>query len=275
MTTHDMPRLGVAINHKDVADLGGWILDTQRDIEIQDFVMPDVLLGDSSAIIDAYRNWLSGHKGRLGIHGPFMGLDISAGDPEVREVVKRRFEQGLDVAEKLGATHMVVHSPFTQWHTQNYRNFEWLQDNMYEAAHDCLGATIKRAEDIGCTIMLENINDVNPDERLALAKSFNSSAIQVSVDTGHAELVHGSNGAPPVDYFIKSAGEMLGHVHLQDADGYADRHWLPGEGAVRWPSVFDAIALLPQKPRLIIEVFRNMHRIPEAVRQFELKGLAC
>lgn len=237
-------------------------------------ISPDVLSGGSSAIIEAYRGWLSGHEGRLGIHGPFMGLDITAGDPEVRAVVKRRFEQGLDIVEKLGATRMVVHSPFTQWHTQNYRNFEWLRDNLYEAAHDCLGAAIKHAEDIGCTIMLENINDVDPDERLELAKSLNSSAIQISLDTGHAELVHGSNGAPAVDYFIKSAGEMLGHVHLQDADGYADRHWLPGEGSVRWTSVFDAIALLPQKPRLIIEVFRNMHRIPEAVRQFEARGLA-
>lgn len=275
MQSNDMPRLGIAINHKDIEGLGDWILETQRDLELQDFVMPDVLSNDASTLISAYKDWLKDHSGNVGIHGPFIGLDIASGDPEVRAIIKKRFGQGLQIAEQLGARHMVVHSPFTQWHTQNYANFEWLKDGIYEAAHDCLDAAVKRAENIGCTLVLENINDVNPDERLQLARSFNSDALKLSVDTGHAELVHGSNGAPPVDYFIKSAGEMLGHVHLQDADGYADRHWVPGEGSIMWPSVFDAIAALPQKPRLIIEVFRNMHRIPEAVRQFERQGLAC
>lgn len=50
---------------------------------------------------------------------------------------------------------------------------------------------------------------------------------------------------------------MLGHVHLQDADGYADRHWAIGEGVIRWPSVcFTEIAKLTSKPRLVLELKR-------------------
>ncbi len=64
-------------------------------------------------------------------------------------------------------------------------------------------------------------------------ESFGSTAIRISIDTGHAEYARGANGAPPVDYFVKSAGELLNYIHLQDADGYADRHWVTGEGTLR------------------------------------------
>ena len=63
----------------------------------------------------------------------------------------------------------------------------------------------------------------------------------LSIDTGHANYAHGSTGGPPVDYFVHAAGDMLHHVHLQDTDGYADRHWNPGEGNVSWPAVFRAL----------------------------------
>jgi sugar phosphate isomerase/epimerase len=57
-----------------------------------------------------------------------------------------------------------------------------------------------------------------------------------------------------VDYFVTAAGAMLDHVHLQDADGYSDRHWAIGEGTILWTSVFRAIAGLSVKPRLILEL---------------------
>jgi sugar phosphate isomerase/epimerase len=44
-------------------------------------------------------------------------------------------------------------------------------------------------------------------------------------------------------------------VHLQDADGYADRHWQPGDGTVNWRAVFAALAPLGSNPRLVLEVW--------------------
>lgn len=270
-----MPRLGIAVDYSFFETLGDWVFEHDRAIEIQDFVIPKVLAGDSAPLIAKYRNLLKSFKGDIGIHGPFIGFDITSNDPEIREIVKKRLLQGLKVAEDLKATHMVIHSPFTQWHTQNSWNFEWIRPQMFADAIDALTPAVQRAKDIGCTLVLENINDVDPSDRRLLAQAINSPNLKLSVDTGHAHLVHGSNGAPPVDYFLKDAGKMLAHVHLQDADGYADRHWIPGEGSIMWTSVFDAIAALEHPPRLIIEVFRNIHRIPEAVRAFEAQGLAC
>ena len=270
-----MPRLGVAVRYDFFQTLGEWIFQHDRAIEIQDFENRELLCGDPTPLIEAYKDILDGYMGDIGIHGPFIGFDIASGDKDVREIVKKRLLQGLEVAEALHATQMVVHSPFSRWHTQNNWNFEFIRPKLFEDAIDTLTPALKRAEDIGCTLVLENINDVDPTDRRLLAETINSPRLQLSVDTGHAQLVHGSHNAPPVDYFLKDAGARLAHVHLQDADGFADRHWVPGEGNIMWPSVFDAIAALEHKPRLIVEVFRNIHRIPAAVAAFEARGLAC
>ena len=58
-------------------------------------------------------------------------------------------------------------------------------------------------------------------------------------------------------------------MHLQDCDGYADRHWLPGEGSITWPAVMDALKASASTPHLIVEVRTNMHRLPRAVAQLE------
>lgn len=275
MSKKNMPRLGVAVEYDYFEILGDWIFKHDRNIEIQDFASPKVLAGDTAPLIEKYCDLLGGYMGDIGIHGPFIGFDISTSDAEIREIVKIRLLQGLEVAESLNANQMVVHSPFTQWHTQNQHNFEWLRPQMFEDTIDALTPAVKRAEDIGCVLVLENINDVVPSDRRLLAEAVNSKHLKLSVDTGHAHLVHGSNGAPPVDCFLKDAGEMLAHVHLQDADGYADCHWIPGEGSILWAPVFDAIAALETQPRLIIEVMKNIHRIPDAVRALKERGLAC
>jgi len=119
---------------------------------------------------------------------------------------------------------------------------------------------------------LENIEDINPADRKELCQSFGSTALQLSIDTGHAQYAHGSTGAPPVDYFVRSAGEMLAHVHLQDADGHADRHWQIGQGNILWPSVFAAIAALPVKPRLILEL-ADKSTIPASMAYLQAQGL--
>ncbi|OYZ97606.1 MAG: hypothetical protein B7X99_13775 [Rhizobiales bacterium 17-65-6] len=146
------------------------------------------------------------------------------------------------------------------------------RDRLFTRVHDLLRPIVARAETLGVTLVMENIEDIDPADRKDLCQSFGSSALQLSIDTGHAHYAHGSNGAPPVDYYVKSAGEMLAHVHLQDADGYADRHWQIGNGSILWPSVFKALADLPVQPRLILEL-ADKSGIPASMAFLQSKGL--
>ncbi|MBD9528461.1 sugar phosphate isomerase/epimerase [Paracoccus sp. PAR01] len=271
----DLPLLGMALPTAALEDFRDFILAEDRDVELQDFFDADLLNGDWKSVADQARLILSGYQGRLGIHGPFWGLNIANPDPDMQAVITRKYLQGLEVCDYLGATQMVIHSPYTTWDFNNLDNFsdrsayDWVIEN----CHKIMAPVVARAEDIGVTMVVENIEDKDPDIRRILADSFDSPAMAVSVDTGHAHYAHGATGAPPVDYFIRRAGERLQHVHLQDADGYADRHWAIGEGNILWHGVFRALAELKSSPRLILEL-RDKGRIMRSVEWLAAAGLA-
>ncbi|MGL4239896.1 MAG: sugar phosphate isomerase/epimerase family protein [Beijerinckiaceae bacterium] len=248
------PLLGIALELPLIPLFRDWIMDGQRDVEIQDFCLPHMLDGDWRPRADAIRAALPGYSGRLGLHGPFYGLSIASMDPEVRAVVRRRMEQGLDICAHLSATQMVIHSPFTTWDHYNTMRDAPLAPERVGRAHDTLAAVVRRAEAQGVELVIENIEDMDPAARVALAQSFGSAAVKVSLDTGHANYAHRAQGAPPVDQYVRAAGDMLAHIHLQDTDGYADRHWPPGDGNVPWREVFRALGQTGANPRLLLEV---------------------
>lgn len=251
---HSKPILGAALMSKNLPQHRDWIFEHNRDLELQDFFQGETLDGDWRPLAAQIKQMLDGYKGRLGIHGPFWGFTIDSEDALIRSVVTKRLLQGLETAEAVGATQMVVHSPYTTWDYNNFDNNVAAREGVIERAHLTMKAVVKRAEDIGCELVLENIEDKDPTSRVELARSFGSANVKVSIDTGHAHYAHGSTGAPPVDYYVVAAGDALAHVHLQDADGYADRHWHPGEGTIRWEAVFRALARFTSNPRLVLEV---------------------
>jgi sugar phosphate isomerase/epimerase len=217
-------------------------------------VRADVLDGSWRETVGAINTVLDGYQGRLGIHGPFWGLKIDSQDPLIRKVVTTRLLQGLEIAECLGATQMVIHSPFTTWDYNNLDLYPDGREDVVERVRLTLAEVIVRAENTGCEIVIENIEDKDPHARVLLARALASPQVRVSLDTGHAHYAHGSTGAPPVDYYVAAAGDLLSHVHIQDADGFADRHWAPGEGSIRWAAVFRALSRISSNPRLILEL---------------------
>jgi sugar phosphate isomerase/epimerase len=267
------PILGAALPLAGVRQHKAWIFEKQRDLESQDFHLAEVLNSDWMAIADELKKELDGYTGRLGIHGPFWGFNIASKDPDVRALVGRRMMQGLDVCAHLGASQMVIHSPYTTW---DYNNLDYNtggREEVIDRTHQTIRAAVKRTEEMGVVLVIENIEDKDPHIRVALAQSFNSNAVRISIDTGHANYAYGSTGGPPVDYYVHAAGEMLHHVHLQDTDGHADRHWNPGEGNIVWPEVFRALSLIKSNPRLILEV-RNKETLRAGADYLIALGLA-
>lgn len=272
--------IGAALMVADLPRYRDWLIAGQRDLEIQDFLLPGVLTGDWQARVAAARAQLDGFSGRLGIHGPFYDLGLDMADVEIAPIVARRFETGVAAAAALGARQMVIHSPFTTWDWFNFGDTPRVGNtpSAFEAkiarVAALLGPAIARAEAEGVTLVIENIEDIDPAQRRLLAQGLGSDAVRLSLDTGHAHYAHHATGAPPVDYFVTDAGALLAHVHLQDADGFADRHWPPGRGSVNWHAVFGAIAALPQRPHLVLEL-RDPADIPTAMAWLEREGLAC
>ncbi|HZG30203.1 MAG TPA: sugar phosphate isomerase/epimerase family protein [Ensifer sp.] len=269
----ELPVIGAAMMIADIDKHLPFLKEKDRDIEIQDFTKVDILNGDWRSVCRQALDRLGDYKGRIGIHGPFWGFTIASADPDIRTVVARRMDQGLDACAELGARYMVIHSPFTTWDYNNLPNYPAAFQTVVQRTHDTIGGAVRRAEQLGVTLVIENIEDKDPHARVRLAESFASPAVTVSIDTGHAHYAHGSTGAPPVDYYVGAAAGLLRHVHLQDADGYADRHWEIGKGSIHWDVVFDAIGMLDVQPHLMLEL-RDTTRIEASLEWLKQRGLA-
>lgn len=271
--TDTLPVLGAALAVADLAAHESWLREAPRDLELQDFVSVELLEGGWQERADTARRALEGHAGRLGIHGPFWGFTIASFDPAVRGIVTRRMMQALDVCDRLGATQIVIHSPYTTWAHNNLDAGKDERGRIIEAARATLAEPLARAAESGVTFVLENIEDIDPAERAGLAAALGWQALALSVDTGHAHYAHVSTGAAPVDFFLRAAGARLAHVHLQDSEGYADRHWPIGRGTIRWHAVFGALAETGADARLILELRDKSGVIPSS-RTLSSLGLA-
>jgi sugar phosphate isomerase/epimerase len=265
-------KIGACLAPHEIAEHREWLFDADRDLELQGFSRHTDLTTEFDDRIVATKAALDGFQGRRGIHGPYEGLDMDNKDPELRPFITARFLKALEAADRIGARQMVLHSPYTRWYAWNRLNKPNYNEEKLGRIRDVMVPVVNAAELAGITLVIENIFDVDPAMRREMVDSFESDAIAVSIDTGHAHLARRMSGAPPVDYFVRDAGEQLKHVHLQDLDGHADRHWAPGEGEIHWPEVFRALSECTSEPHLVLEL-RRKSDIPEGFRYLKDLGL--
>jgi sugar phosphate isomerase/epimerase len=271
-----LPTIGAAIGLRDLAQHLPWLAADARDLEIQDACYPHVLDGEWQPAAEAGRAQLdaAGFSGRLGIHGAYDGLEMLVQDRLIHEVIRTRLRQSLAFAQVLGATHMVIHSPFIAFgHALvNYMPRQQRQA-LIANVHHILEPILPIAEAQACTIVIECILDKNPAPLIDLVASFDSPLVRLSLDTGHAFIMHQDGGAPPQQW-VAEAGELLAHVHVHDVDGLADRHWAVGDGAIDWPAFFRALAGLNHAPRLVLEMADSARDVARSAAWLAAHGLA-
>lgn len=271
-------KIGAALLTENVATHRDWLFSDNRDLEIQDFCLPHVVGGGWDDAVAAAKSAIDGFEGRLGIHGPFFGLDVANPDADMAQVIGAKYARAVEAAAALGAAQMVIHSPFNNWHEYNRFNFvkdgfDSLTAQVAEDVQRVLGAALKLGEAHGVQMVLENIQDITPQIRREMVEILGSPALALSIDTGHAQIAQRASDAPPVDVYVRDAGKLLKHVHLQDTDGFADRHWAPGEGHIEWTEVFRALADAESAPHLVLELKRHTD-IPAGFGYLQGLGLA-
>ncbi len=273
-TNNQLPVIGAAMYLPDLPQYLDWLVAGQRDLELQDPSWTDYLDQDWQAQAEAGRQLLTdhGYRGRLGIHAAFDALDLGAGDKLIRQVVETRYLQSLEFGAVVGATHMVIHSPFVAFGSAlvNFTpksNRQHVIDNV----HATLENVLPIAERQQCILVIENIRDKNPAPLIDLVRSFDSEYVRLSIDTGHAAIMERDGGTPPHQWVLE-AGDLLEHVHVQDLDRHDDRHWAVGEGDINWRAFFRAISTLTRPPRLCIEV-NDMNDIERSATWLGQHGL--
>ena len=154
-------KLGAAITLDVQEEVINWLCDANRPIEVQDFTSPNILNSDFSDLVIKYKDKLKSHKGTKGLHGPFFGLDLGNQEIEFQKLISKRLLTALDICEKLSSEYMVIHSPFDEWMNLNKRQYPHVQSSTISAMGDILEVPLKRASEIGCTLVLENCDDTD------------------------------------------------------------------------------------------------------------------
>jgi len=252
----NLPLLGAAVWDIDTLPIvRDWLIDGQRDLEIGtpgewQRLADKALLAERATFL---REQLSGWTGRLGVHGPFVGMTIASPDPEIQAVSTKRFLEAAQWAAEVGAKHMVVHSPFVAFgHAFMMPPVAELKPTI-DAIHATLDPVVRFAETADLKIVIENIQDTSTAGVLATAASFDSPHLRLSVDVGHAHLML-QRGGIPASRWIDETAPYLAHLHLTDNDGVYDRHWAPGDGELKWYGIMASIARLTTNPTIHLEI---------------------
>ena len=256
--------IGAALPSDALPEFREWLIEDQRDLEIQDPFLPSVLEGEYITPPAAIRELLDGHTGRRGIHAPFVNLSIAAFDPRARDLAQLRFTQALEFAAEIEATHMVVHSPWEFFGDPFVpHSSPGDVERFADLTRETMAPIVALAEKVGCMIVVEGIFDLNTGPIMALVRAFDSDIVQISIDTGHAYIAH-LRGGPTPDQWVRETAPLLQHLHLQDTDGRGDRHWRPGVGDINWYALMRELAELPEPPCMILELKERDEIIPAA-----------
>ena len=230
----DLPVLGAALTSKTLALHRGWILERQRDLEIQDFFQAESLDGDWRGAVGEIRAAARTATRPARHPRTVLGLqDRQPGpaDPRGRDQAPAAGARGLRSPRRdadgdpfalhdLGSTTISTSNPGAR-------------DNLVERVHATLGGRRQARRKYRLRARhREHRGQGSAATACGLRKASNSRR-SASRSTPATPTTRTSPPARRRSISTSSAaGDTLAHVHLQDTDGYADRHWAPGEGNI-------------------------------------------
>lgn len=200
-------------------------------------------------------------RGPLAIHGPFLGMEYSHPDHLIREVVKRRLDMTFDIAVRLHAQRVILHSGYTIEHELFNLQEDWLKRSI-----EFWEREIRRWADAGIEIVLENDTEQSPDLLIGLVSEVDHHSLNLCLDVGH-QHVFSSLGARE---WVRRMAQRLSHIHLHDNDGTSDQHRSLGQGTINFESFYTVILQQIPHATLSLEVEDKME-----VKMADLRKLAA
>lgn len=176
-------------------------------------------------------------------HLPFESHhDIASFYETVRRAAVETMVRHMECAAALGA-RVVIQHPTTSRFDVAVEGFESYLRQLDRSFRTLL----PRAETLGLTVAVENMLPGSDGDRVgsrpehftAFSKSFGHRCFGYCLDTGHALVAGGPEGAHE---FLDAMGESVAAFHLADNAGDRDSHLAPGRGLVDWDRVFRRVA---------------------------------
>ncbi|WP_353893878.1 sugar phosphate isomerase/epimerase family protein [Proteinivorax hydrogeniformans] len=234
--------------------------NTYTCLEIQDFILPTNLDENHENIIKQYKAILHDYKGIITLHGPYIDLKPSSFDSMIQQSTKRRFLQALNIAIKLGAKFMVVHSDYTT--TGYYKGYNCFFEKQWICFWNDM---IRSFEEAGITVVIENVHDPNPSQIQNIISKVNSKFLSPCLDTGHAHAL----GKSDVVNWLNSYNDKLKYLHIHDNNGLADQHLALSKGNINFANFFTTLKQLKFDGILIFEDLEGLESAKENLAQLK------
>ncbi|NLG23732.1 MAG: TIM barrel protein [Clostridiales bacterium] len=172
-------------------------------------------------------------------HGSAVSRDFLAICAADAGQLRRLYDRSFELARSLGIDAVVFHA--------NY--FGHMSAPAWVAAQAAFWRGYLCDKPARARIYAENFVGETPRMLADLCDAVGDARFGLCLDVGHA----GCNSNVPLRDWISILGARIGHVHLHDNDGAADRHWPPGRGSLDLRRAIQDIGRLPGAPAIVLE----------------------
>jgi len=218
----------------------------QVGLEVLEFAIPENLDRVPSLALEIHQKVST--IPLLGLHGPFSELVPASRDPWVRQVARARFQQGFELAQMIGAQHLVLHSGFFP---KTYPRDIWIQNSLdfwIDFLADKPAPNFIHLENVyedDFTTLVELIDRVD--------QAFEGERLTVCLDIGHVF----ANSSKTLADWITSLGDRIRYVHLHNNNGILDDHWRLDKGRINVSEVLDLLLMHSPNALWTIETSAN------------------
>lgn len=196
--------------------------------EFNDFYMPNMLIDENlqNKTIEKYKSYTLPKD--LTSHGAFFDVTVFSSDPEIEAISKKRVIQSMEVARKIGAKSVIVHT-----NLMPFLKAEVYRTNFRNKSCDFYREVCKEFPELN--LYLENMFDDDPYELAKIGNEMKDVPnFGICFDYAHAFL-----SETPIDRWPVALQGLIKHVHINDNDQVADLHQALGDGIIDWKFFMD------------------------------------
>lgn len=217
-------------------------------VEILGFIQPYVIESYKEKI-DITKHKLS-NINKCSLHGPFQDLFPASKDPEIAEIVRKRFMQAYNTAKSINAKHLIFHAGYIP---KAYFPEDWLKTSIV-FWKDFLSQLDEQIE-----IHIENVCE---DDYLLineLIEAVDSPIFSTCLDIGHVNV----NSQRTISDWIKGLNTKIKYVHLHNNDGITDGHFGLCRGVINVYNVLELLEIYAPNSEWSLET--KFHETEESV----------
>jgi len=168
----------------------------------------------------------------------------------VRKASLDEMLDSLEIATALNPLKVVVHPSYVMGLGA------FVVDQVRRHALDSLSTLVKRADELGLCLCLENMfprtnSLVEPEDFAQIMETFPT--LKITLDTGHANI--GSKREKRCLAFIRRFPDRIDHIHVSDNFGKDDNHLPVGAGIIDFARIIKALKGIGYDGTVTFEVF--------------------